>query len=318
MNINEQFWNYFADDASTSLSDSEMKAWSYDGAKFQQHNCLSYLKNKNSVCSIVRNDGPELEEIGLPYLKEKLPFSSLNLVYHENIPARKLDIFRNYWALKLASQINTRDVPFTMVHMAISLDGKISTLSGDSKWIGNNQNLDHAHRLRAILDGILVGAGTVQRDSPSLNVRRVSGKSPARFILSNKSECFERLKKLSDVDTYLVRHEKFATRDTPATFDDVIIYKGGDKKSQVKSILRGIRAKGIKSLLIEGGPATVSTFLEAEAVDVLQLHHTPLLLGSGKNMIELPTIDTIKEGKHLKHSFYTPMGNAIMSTSTLC
>jgi len=88
------------------------------------------------------------------------------------------------------------DVPFTMVHMAVSLDGKIATVNGHSKWIGNEQNLNHAHRLRAILDGILIGSGTVKTDSPTLNVRRVTGQSPTRFVLSNVSQDFSQLQKL--------------------------------------------------------------------------------------------------------------------------
>ena len=123
---------------------------------------------------------------------------------------------------------------------------------------------------------------------------------------------------MENVKTYLVRHEKYGDGNLPNAFDDVILYSGEDKKSQVRSMLSKIKSKGVNSLLIEGGPATVSTFIEAEAIDVLQLHHTPLVLGSGKNMLDLPTIKTISEGKFLKHSFYTQMGNAFMSTGSLC
>ncbi len=318
MTIDQQFWSYFTNDVSSQRPNSGLNAWSYDGTGFQRHGCVEYLKNESFVCSIVDSREYDYKDVCESYHSEKLPFNSLVLIYRKDAPAATIDIFRNYWGLKLVAQINNRDVPFTMVHMAISLDGKIATLNGDSKWIGNEQNLDHAHRLRALLDGILVGAGTVQKDNPTLNVRRVSGKSPTRFVLSNKCENFEGLQKVESVKTFLVRHEKYDKANLPSAFDDVILYTGEDKKSQVGSILSKIKSKGVNSLLIEGGPSTVSTFIEAEAIDVLQLHHTPLVLGSGKNMINLPTIKTISEGKYLKHSFYTQMGNAFMSTGSLC
>ena len=204
-----------------------------------------------------------------------------------------------------------------MVHMAVSLDGKIATLDGHSKWIGNEQNLNHAHRLRAILDGILVGSETVKKDSPTLNVRRVSGQSPARFVLSNISEDFNQLKQVKDAPTYLIRHKKYTYKNGSKIFDDVIAYEGNTKKEQINDILQKIRAKGVRSLLIEGGAKTVSCFVEAKAVNVLQLHHTPLILGSGRSMVDLPTIATIKEGQFLKHAYYTQMGNEIMITGAL-
>ena len=164
----------------------------------------------------------------------------------------------------------------------------------------------------------MVGAGTVKKDSPTLNVRRVSGKNPTRFVLSNRSNDFSNLQKVKDTPTLLIRHKNYRKPIPSSHFDDVIFYEGNDKKEQIQDIQFKIREKGIRSLLIEGGPTTVSQFLCAKAVDIIQFHLTPLILGSGRSMMELPEIATIKEGKFLKNPFYTQMGDGIMVTGGIC
>jgi len=316
MNVNQQLWSYLSD---TSNGISAIKpdpvAWSFNGQEFHQHCALPDFNQQPCMSAILRSDKKDFS-IPETYIKEKLPVVPFDFIYQKESPQKTIDILKNYWSIKLATQ-TAGTVPFTMVHMAVSLDGKIATVSGHSKWIGNEQNLNHAHRLRAILDGILIGSGTVKSDSPTLNVRRVSGQSPTRFVLSNISEDFDQLQKIKDAPTYLIRHKKYSHKNSSKIFDGVIFYEGNTKVEQINDILQKIRAKGIRSLLIEGGAETVSCFVEAKAVDVLQIHHTPLILGSGRNMVNLPKVDTIKEGQFLKHAYYTQMGNEIMITGAL-
>jgi len=312
MNVNQQLWSYLSD-----ISDikSNAIAWSFDGQEFCQHNSLPDLTEQADMIALICSNKKKVL-ISDSYIKERLPVISFDFIYRKETPQKIVDVLKNYWSLKLATQI-AGPKPFTMVHMATSLDGKIATVNGHSKWIGNEHNLNHAHRLRAILDGILIGSGTVKTDSPTLNVRRVSGQSPTRFVLSNVSEEFNQLQKIKDAPTYLVRHKKYNYKSASKIFDDVIFYEGNSKVEQINDILQKIRAKGIRSLLIEGGAQTVSCFVEAKAVNVLQLHHTPLILGSGRSMVDLPRIETIKEGTFLKHAYYTQMGNEIMTTGAL-
>lgn len=290
--------------------------WTFDGDFFHQHCCIESIIKSSFVGAMF----PSNHHFPIKFdscTLEKLPIRSLNFVYKNNADSRIVNALRNYWSIKLATKL-ADNRPFTMIHMAASLDGKIATNTGHSKWIGNEQNLIHAHRLRAIFDGILVGAGTVKKDSPTLNVRRVSGKNPTRFVLSNRSNDFSNLQKVKDVPTFLVRHKKYQNNFPANHFDDVILYEGNHKKEQIQDIQLKIREKGIRSLLIEGGPTTVSHFLCAQEVDIVQFHLTPLILGSGKSMMELPEIATIKEGKFLKNPFYTQMGDGIMVTGALC
>ena len=86
---------------------------------------------------------------------------------------------------------------YVVSHFAQSLDGKIATSTGHSKWIGNQENLVHAHRMRALCDGILVGANTYLRDNPRLTVRNVEGDDPVKIILGNSSFNKAKSKKLN-------------------------------------------------------------------------------------------------------------------------
>jgi len=83
-------------------------------------------------------------------------------------------------------------------HFAQTLDAKIATNTGDSKWIGNDENLIHAHRMRALCDGVLVGRRTVEADEPKLNVRHVCGQDPVRIVLGNPNSDFNSLLNCSD------------------------------------------------------------------------------------------------------------------------
>ena len=73
--------------------------------------------------------------------------------------------------------------PFVVAQLGQSLDGRIATPTGESRWINKDEALDHVHRIRANVDAVLVGVGTVVADDPILNVRRVPGRNPARVVI---------------------------------------------------------------------------------------------------------------------------------------
>ncbi len=182
--------------------------------------------------------------------------------------------------------------PFAIAHLAQSLDGRIATASGCSRWLSGEADLVHTHRMRALADAVLVGVGTVQHDDPQLTVRRCYGRNPVRVVV--------------DPDRRLAGHERVFRDGAAPTLVLVAADRCRDGEALGHAELvpvertdagldpRGIRAllarRGLPTLFIEGGGVTVSRFLAAGALDRLQITVVPLILGSGRPSIRLPEV----------------------------
>ncbi len=188
----------------------------------------------------------------------------------------------------------TRDKPFVVAQLGQSLDGRIATLSGESRWINNEAALDHVHRIRASVDAVVVGIGTVVADDPLLNVRRVPGRNPARVVIDPNGRLPASAKMLdaSDGARRLVVTSKPAR--LPAGVEIVEVPRGADGLDP-QAIIAALWRAGLKSFLIEGGAQTVSRFLDAGAVDRLHMLVAPAILGSGKPGISLKPIARLSE-----------------------
>ena len=230
-----------------------------------------------------------------------------------NSDPKLIRAFRLYVPL-CAAKLFFADRPFVLAHMAQTLDGKVATEAGNSKWIGNDANLVHAHRLRALVDGVIVGGVTAQMDLPSLSVRLVSGNHPVRIVLSNSFSDAANLPVVDGMRTILVRATN-ATDDKDLPVGVTIIRYDGDTQGvDVPGLLTKLCGEGIFSILLEGGPTTLRSFVEASAVDWLQLHIAPLLFGSGKDVVTLPAIQDVDEALRLRNSFYVEMDDGVMIT----
>jgi riboflavin-specific deaminase-like protein len=186
---------------------------------------------------------------------------------------------------------------FITAHFAQSIDGRIATHCGDSQWIGNKANLIHAHRLRALHDGILVGANTVRRDRPNLTVRHCEGRNPVRIILAGRrsiaEDAFSGLN--GGTPTWGLSTLPMGGTSTP---EIEWISLAGSPSAHiigVSEIIRCLRERGLQSLMIEGGSYTVSQFLAAGEVDELQIHVAPIVLGSGIASLNMPEIDRLRD-----------------------
>lgn len=215
-----------------------------------------------------------------------------------------------------------------VAHFAQTLDGKIATQSGHSKWIGNPENVVHAHRMRALCDAILIGRGTLERDAPALTVRHVEGENPTRVVLCSTDTDFGSL--LSSLnDEILV----FGTADDHAGQIPTLASPGGQEQGAEASrrvryqvmprkdghmdtheILRALYREGQESVYIEGGAATTSTFLADGALDIVQLHFAPMIMGSGISSFTLPTIEEVGASIGFDHFAFHPVGDSVMFT----
>jgi riboflavin-specific deaminase-like protein len=196
---------------------------------------------------------------------------------------------------------------YSVLHLAQSIDGKIATKTGQSKWIGNRENLIHAHRMRALCDAILVGNNTMKMDSPMLNVRHVSGPNPVKVLIANTPCNLDNLKK-SDSKVLL-----FTSKNIGA-IEGVEIITLPDSQGFILSdlILKELYKRNIFSIFIEGGAITASHFVMENTVDKIQLFISPQIFGSGINSFTLPTIDAVGESRSFLNPTFQPMGNGIL------
>ena len=197
-----------------------------------------------------------------------------------------------------------------VAHFAQTLDGKIATENGDSKWIGNKENLLHAHRMRALCNGVVVGSNTLEIDAPKLTVRHVNGPDPTRIIIGNPPAVFDSLLESSTAPIHVFcskpLEELSAVKYHLLSTENGLICP--------KEILKKLYLLNIHSVYIEGGAHTTSHFFEMGAIDILQLHIAPILFGSGTNGIQLPTINKVKEGKQFDLYHFLPVGDSMMFT----
>jgi diaminohydroxyphosphoribosylaminopyrimidine deaminase/5-amino-6-(5-phosphoribosylamino)uracil reductase len=183
-----------------------------------------------------------------------------------------------------------------------SLDGRVATATGKSRWINGPQAIGHLHRLRALVDAVVVGVGTVIADDPQLTVRVVVGRNPARVVIDPRFRMPGTARMLNDgaATVYAVQTEP---RARPAGVEPILVPRGGDWIAPA-DILAALRERGFRRILIEGGAATVSAFLAAHALDRLHLSIAPLVIGSGPIGLNLPPIDELDDALRPRATTY--------------
>ena len=189
------------------------------------------------------------------------------------------------------------DRPFVVAQLGQSLDGRIATLTGESQWINREAALVHVHRVRAAVDAVVVGVGTVVADNPMLNVRRVPGRHPARVVIDPSGRLPPAAKCLADDGTrrLVVREAGAPTRSaTPAGVEVIEVARDNGHLSP-RAIIAALWAAGLRSFLIEGGAHTVSGFVDGGAVDRLHMLVAPVILGSGKPGLTLRPIERLHQ-----------------------
>lgn len=181
--------------------------------------------------------------------------------------------------------------------LAQTLDGRIATASGSSRWIGGPGDIVHTHRLRALCHAVVVGAGTVRHDDPRLTTREVTGPHPVRVVI--------------DTDRRLTADFGVFRDGRPTLLACADDAPGGDRHGSAQvlrvpraatggiapaALLRALAARGLTRIFVEGGGVTVSRFLAAGCLDRLHVTIAPVLLGSGIPAFTLPEVPRIADG----------------------
>jgi diaminohydroxyphosphoribosylaminopyrimidine deaminase/5-amino-6-(5-phosphoribosylamino)uracil reductase len=183
---------------------------------------------------------------------------------------------------------HTTHRPFVTVKFAQSLDGRVATATGDSRWISGPGALDYAHQLRAQSCAVAVGSGTVIADNPALTVRRVHGAQPFRVILSSSLEFGSDRKLVKEpvrFPTIVVTTRSAVRRVAKARWARNVMFlevkSAGRGKLDLREFLRKMASFNIKSILVEGGPTLITSFLKAGLSDKVIIITSPILAGRG-------------------------------------
>jgi riboflavin-specific deaminase-like protein len=192
-----------------------------------------------------------------------------------------------------------------------SLDGRIATNSGHSHYINGPAGLDHLHRLRALMDAVLIGVRTALVDNPQLTVRRVAGPSPARVILDPHGRLPASARVLAaDGARRLVVTTGAVRADFPAGVETVTL-AANDGHIAPKAVLAALAARGLRRVLVEGGARTISGFLSAGCLDRLHVLVAPLILGTGQPSLTLAPIERVDHALRPPTRTY-PLGDEVL------
>ncbi|MDR3231293.1 MAG: bifunctional diaminohydroxyphosphoribosylaminopyrimidine deaminase/5-amino-6-(5-phosphoribosylamino)uracil reductase RibD [Synergistaceae bacterium] len=180
----------------------------------------------------------------------------------------------------------TRSRPWITLKAAVSLDGRMALENGESRWITGPTARTWAHLMRAGHHGILAGAGTILKDDPELTVRHTCGKSPLRIILDTELSLPPNAKVMGKnpgggclVLTCSGDEKKRMALEAAGA--EVCVVPSGDGRVDLEAALREIAARDVQMLMIEGGPAVLSSFIRAGLCDAMALFTSSSLMGSG-------------------------------------
>jgi diaminohydroxyphosphoribosylaminopyrimidine deaminase/5-amino-6-(5-phosphoribosylamino)uracil reductase len=192
-----------------------------------------------------------------------------------------------------------------------SIDARIATPSGHSHYINGEAGLAHLHRLRALVDAVVIGVGTAIADDPQLTVRRVEGPHPARVVLDPNGRLPPTARVLAaDGIRRVVITAAGSTMHLPAGVE-IIPLAADDGRLAPAAIIAALADRGFRRLLIEGGADTVSRFLAAHCLDRLHILVAPIILGDGRASLTLPPIDRVDEAIRAPMRAHTLSGQGL-------
>ena len=215
--------------------------------------------------------------------------------------------YRDLLDLYLPISSATPERPITIGHLGQSLDGFIATTSGDSRFVTGPENILHLHRLRALCDAVVVGAGTVAADNPRLTTRLVAGSNPVRVILDPACRLAAAHTVFSDREAVTLR-ACAAGAGTVAQArergEEILEIAARANVFDLRDLLSQLRERGYFRIFVEGGGVTVSSFLEAGLLDRLHITIAPLLIGDGHRAVRMASRSRLQDCMRLQHRVY--------------
>lgn len=194
-----------------------------------------------------------------------------------------------------------RGRPYVRWKYAATLDGRIAAADGSSRWITSERSRADVHRLRAEADAVVAGSGTLLADDPHLAVRGIpDAVQPLRVVVDSRARITRRARVLDDAAPTLVAVAKDADTSHLAGVDTVRLPRADPGPGlDVSALLAELHARGVRSVLLEGGPTLAGAFVAAAAVDTVVAYLAPALLGAGPGALGPAGISTIAQALRL-------------------
>lgn len=184
-----------------------------------------------------------------------------------------------------------------------SLDGRIATPSGDARDVSGNDGLAHLHRLRALVDAVVVGVGTILSDDPRLTVRLAEGPDPVRVVIDPAGRMPPDARALADdgVRRIVVQCEDVPR---PAGVEVIRLPRSADGCLDCAILVDRLADLGLTRILVEGGALTLRRFIEADRMDRLHVAVAPLIIGAGPTGLALSPVDRLAEARRPEVTAY--------------
>lgn len=211
-----------------------------------------------------------------------------------------------------------KGLPFVTIKLAVTLDGRVAAKTGDSRWITGIVARRRVHRMRSMADAVMVGAGTVMKDDPLLNVRHVKGRDPLKVVVDTSFRIPLKAKVFSSgtggvvvITTKDAKKEKIKKAQKLGA--KVIIARKQKGRVELRSALRALADMNVVSLVVEGGPSLAASLIREGLADKLVLFISPKLIGGdGLPALGLLNVKKIDDCPVVKNMRIKRLGQDIM------
>ena len=199
--------------------------------------------------------------------------------------------------------------------LATSLDGRIATATGESRWITGPGSREQVHRLRASHDAVLIGIETALADDPELTVRLpgYKGRQPARVVLDSRQRLTPQCKLVQtarDISTYVIATEDPSPILVEAGVKVLTVKAVGEDRPDLKIVVQALANEGLSDLFVEGGGQVAGSFLRCGLVDALEWFRSPILIGGeGRPGVGALAVAALAQAPHFRRVEVSTLGD---------
>ena len=263
---------------------------------------LNYIKNNKKISNLSLNITRNSISITKVKKNADLIISNKDIIINKNIDL----ILRQSCEIIIPLLLKNNNNFIGQIGQ--SLDGKIALNNGSSHYINEKESITYLHCLRSISDGVLVGVNTIIKDNPLLTTRKIKGPNPIRLIIDPTLKLTNKYKIFKDNNKNII----FTNSSKKKKFMNTNVVKF-PKKNFTQNIYDYLKKTSLQTILIEGGPTTLSYFIELKLLNFMQFIISPTIIGSGIDSVRLKPISDLKNALRAKNTI-CKLGKEIIVT----